>query len=89
MFLCLSVFSPEGVGFPACITGRMTSIQGGPGSRGVYIWGSAPGGVGQNPLELGKRAVCILLECFLVNGCSEPKSDLSVVVDKKEKGIDR
>ena len=85
------------VGFPACITGHMTSIQGGPGSRGVYIQGDLPPGVclggsasgGLLQVGLGKRAVCILLECFLVNGCSEPKSDLSVVVDKKEKGIDR
>ena len=43
-------------GFPAYITGHMTSIQ------GVCLGGRG----GQTSAELGKRAVCILLECFLV-----------------------
>ena len=46
-------------GFPACITGHMTSFQGGSASRG-----------GHTPL-LGKRVVRSLLECCLVTGCNE------------------
>ena len=69
------------VGFPACITGHMTSIWG-MCIQGVCIWGVCQqeswwglhpggstyrGGVGQTPLpELEKQAVHILLECFLV-----------------------
>ena len=67
-----------GVGFPASITGHM--------ARGVCIQmetGLHPGGcllmegrgVGQTPssLKLGKRAVWILLECFLVNSVTSQK----------------
>ena len=52
--VCLST---GGVGFPPCITGHMTSIQGGlrPGGRKVLP-----------PPELEKRVVGILLQYFLV-----------------------
>ena len=66
--VCHSVHGREVlVGLPACITGRMTSM-GGSAYRGVCIGGGAYRGVGQTPLELEleKRAVRILLECFLV-----------------------
>ena len=46
-----------GGGFPACITGHMTSIGGG----FCLLRGADP-----RPPELGKRAVRILLKCFLV-----------------------
>ena len=78
--VCLS--TGGGVGFPACIIGHMTrgsasrgrgsasrgrgSVSRGRGSasRGR---GSASRGLGRPPpLELGKRVVRILLECFLV-----------------------
>ena len=56
-----------GVGFPACITGHMAR------GRGLHLGGSASragglpkGGWADPPPELGKRAVIILLECFLV-----------------------
>ena len=39
------------------------------GRMGLPTGGSASGGGGQPPSQLGKRAVLILLECFLVCSC--------------------
>ena len=78
LHLCVILF--KGGGFPACITGHMTSLQWGlhqwgSASRGVYLQvmgvclnGGLYWGLGRpSPtLELEKRAVFILLECFLV-----------------------
>ena len=50
MFLHLSVCS-GGVGFPACITGHMTKIQGG----GLYPRGLPTGGWAERPPPLGTR----------------------------------
>ena len=63
-----------GVGLPASITVHMTRgvcIQ---MEAGLHPGGCLPMGDGQTPpLELGKRAVCILLECFLVNSVTSQK----------------
>ena len=59
----------DGVSFPACITGHMTSSQGGlPRGGGFCLKGVClRGWVEQTPQpELEKWAVRILLECFLV-----------------------
>ena len=65
-----NVFTPvclfRGVGFPGCITGHMTKIQGGLYPRGLPTGGWAERPPPPLPLELGKRVVLILLECFLV-----------------------
>ena len=69
--VCHSVHGVGG-GFQACITGHMTSIQGRSASRWVCKEGVClQGGLGRHPSlfpppELRKRAVRILLECFLV-----------------------
>ena len=73
LHLCVILFT-IGVGFLACITGHMTSIQWGlpaAGGGGLHPGGLStgvlhPGGLGRLPQELWKQAVRILLECFLV-----------------------
>ena len=60
IFTCVCHSVQMGSGFPACITGHMASI-GGSAFRGVCLQG-----VRQPPPKLEKRAVRILLECFLV-----------------------
>ena len=72
------------VGFPACITGHMTSLKAeGSASGGVCMLGCLPpgglhpregGGVVQASPELAKWAVCIILECFLVVYCTVRKT---------------
>ena len=53
LFVCCS--REGGVGFPACVTGQMTSGGRGAASRvGLPTWGSASGG-GQTPSSPGTR----------------------------------
>ena len=55
--VCLSTWRGGGaVGFPACITGQMTSIQGGLPPVGVF---ASVGGGGAGGLHLGEGAVCL------------------------------